>query len=283
MVIERLCAWAENNRVKGVARLPTKVLYYRDGVGQGKSYVSTYCETLANMNTTSGQYTETREKELRGIREAYNKIFESPNLIKGLALTKRFDPKITAVIVTKRHQTRFFPLSEVATQNCDPGTVVDSGVTHPYYFDFYLQSHHAPAGTAKPTYYFVLENGMDYSPEELQNFTNMLCYTYVCATLPVGYASPTYYADWLCDRVRCYMRDAFEAEKKQEKARARQMGLQGVESNLDEEEEEDGSVSEDLIVRKKVAWFERYDANGGKEANPVGPWHKNLNDTMFWM
>jgi eukaryotic translation initiation factor 2C len=51
---------------------------------------------------------------------------------------------LTAVIGGKRHNTRFYPISEVdkdnerSNGNCLPGTWVDRVVTSPYYQDFYL-------------------------------------------------------------------------------------------------------------------------------------------------
>lgn len=139
-----------------------------------------------------------------------------------LSTTGRFMPQLFAVIVTKRHHTRFFPLVKDSRVNCDPRTVADSGVTHPVYFDFFFQSQYAPVGTAKLTYYFLLENDMNSSPRELQNFTNILCYSYVRATLHVGYVPATHFADRLCDRARCYLKDAYKELKKQIKDDAKE-------------------------------------------------------------
>jgi len=235
---------------------------------------------MPRANATTAQYQEIRKQEIKGIESAYDAIFANPGLI-GMTSIEPFKPKITALIVTKRHHTRFYPMTEDAKTNCKHGTVVDSAVCHPYYFDFFLQSHHAVTGTARSTYYFVLENGMGFTPEDLQNFTNMLCYTYVRATLPVGYAPPTYYADRLCDRARAYMRDSFEAKRKKQRAQKESRDPDDVHSESDEEIKE--LTPEELKKEKSVAWYERYNANGGKEANPVGPWHKNMNNTMFWM
>ncbi|KAF2822157.1 hypothetical protein CC86DRAFT_244022, partial [Ophiobolus disseminans] len=148
-----------------------KVLYYRDGID-------------------AGQYT--------AIRSAY------ANLQAG---TKSpIIPRITAIVVTKRHHTRLYPKSTDPNLSCASGTIVESGITHPIYFDFFLQSHYPVAGTAKPTHYSVLENGMAFSARDIQDLTNWLCATYVRATLPVSYAPPCYYADRLCERARCYMK-----------------------------------------------------------------------------
>jgi hypothetical protein len=136
------------------------------------------------------------------VKESYRTFAES--------IRQSADPNITTVIVTKRRHTKFYPYNvsnandTTRRTNCQPGTCVDSGVTHPNFFEFYLQSHHPLQGTARPARYFVLENGMGLTEQQLQEFTYELCYSYVCATLPVGYAPPAYYADRLCERARCY-------------------------------------------------------------------------------
>ena len=52
--------------------------------------------------------------------------------------------------------------------NVPPGTVVDSGVTHPRQFDFYLVPHAAPQGTARPAHYHVLYDDAGLGADELQ-------------------------------------------------------------------------------------------------------------------
>ena len=73
-------------------------------------------------------------------------------------------PKITFVVVGKRHHVRFFPKSERdgdRSGNCPAGTVVDRDVVNPVEFDYYLQSHGGLLGTSRPSHYNVLfdENG----------------------------------------------------------------------------------------------------------------------------
>ena len=77
------------------------------------------------------------------------------------------------------------------------------------------------------------------------------------------------------------MRDAFEAKRKRQKAKSSNKKIKEV--DYDSDETVDELTEEQLKNSKKQAWFERYNANGGKKANPVGPWHRALNDTMFWM
>lgn len=118
MMIEHLTLWMSNNQ----GRKPKNILIYRDGVSEG-------------------QYTQVQEKELDQVRAACDFIYESEP-----------GPKITIVVVGKRHHTRFYPTT---TKHADhkngnnplPGTVVDRGITMFWLWDFYLQPHAAIKGT----------------------------------------------------------------------------------------------------------------------------------------
>lgn len=137
MVIERLEAWAKVHTGKLV--LPENIIFYRDGV-------------------SSGHYPKVQDLEVKAIRNA----FAGMQKRKGLP-TKKLN--LATIIVTKRHHTRFYPISagdkdQFGQNNCKPGTCVDQLVTSPYYQDFYLQSHSGIKGTARPTHYFVLNNNV---------------------------------------------------------------------------------------------------------------------------
>jgi len=135
MVLERLQAYYRTNKKK----LPENIIYFRDGV-------------------SAGHYPKVRQVEVKAIREA---------CASAAIRVKSGGPpiKLAAVIVTKRHHTRFYPQSPAdgdrwGNNNTLPGTCVDQLVTSPYYQDFYLQSHSGIKGTAKPAHYFVLENNI---------------------------------------------------------------------------------------------------------------------------
>jgi eukaryotic translation initiation factor 2C len=98
-------------------------------------------------------------------------------------------------------------------QNVDPGTVVDTAITHPVEFDFYLCSHqglqvnlfaHVPLnnafmqGTSRPTHYHVLHDDSRFGADKLQALTNALCYTYARCTRAVSIPAPVYYAHHIC-------------------------------------------------------------------------------------
>jgi eukaryotic translation initiation factor 2C len=108
-------------------RKPESIIMYRDGVSEGQ-----FLKVLAN--------------ELRAIRSACSKVEQG------------YEPRITYVIVQKRHHTRFFPIGNdkyPKSGNVLAGTVVDQGINHPKEGDFYLVSHEGIQGTSRPTHYHV--------------------------------------------------------------------------------------------------------------------------------
>ncbi|CAI2175449.1 1381_t:CDS:10 [Funneliformis geosporum] len=92
---------------KETRRKPERILFYRDGVSEG-------------------QFEEVLTFEVDAIRKAC------------ITLEATYKPKITFVIVQKRHHTRFFPTDNNIdrSKNCLPGTVVEKEITHPFEFDF---------------------------------------------------------------------------------------------------------------------------------------------------
>ncbi|KAF2798180.1 Piwi-domain-containing protein [Melanomma pulvis-pyrius CBS 109.77] len=271
MVMERLKAYKAKRNT-----YPKNILYYRDGV-------------------SVGQYEQVKLQELVQIKDAFKTIT-------GNTLTT-----LTAVVAVKRHHTRLYPLrgEGMFNGNCVPGTLVDSGITSPYFSDFFLQSHHGLKGTAIPTHYFVLENGMGLSEQALQNLTHKLCYTYVRATMGVSYAPPAYYADRLCERGRCYLRAWFAPERTSPRfaeylrkkasiekevkdrmmvvpsvARAGQRKPRKSDAQL-EVERRSRAEAKDAVEKHFLGEAKEYLAL--KRVGGPGPWHAALDDTMFWM
>ncbi|KAI0107440.1 Piwi-domain-containing protein [Hypoxylon sp. NC0597] len=183
MLKSRLKLWHKNNK-----RYPKNILVYRDGVSEG-------------------QFKKVLESELPLLRKACRDLYPASDQNRGL-------PKISVIIVVKRHHTRFYPTIEKdADEKSNPkmGTVVDRGVTEARNWDFFLQAHEAIQGTARPIHYFVAHNeifqGMgpgQNAAQSLENVTHGLCYAYGRATRAVSVCTPAYYADRVCDRARCY-------------------------------------------------------------------------------
>ncbi|KAG8984568.1 hypothetical protein FRB90_005224, partial [Tulasnella sp. 427] len=149
---------------------PKRMIWFRDGVSEG-------------------QFQQVIDHEIPKIREACRSL--------------KMDPKITFVVVGKRHHVRFFPESSAGsdrTGNCLAGTVVEQGVSHPVEFDYYLQSHAGLLGTSRPAHYNVLIDENNLQPDALQQLTFTLCHVYARSTRSVSIPAPTYYADIVCSR-----------------------------------------------------------------------------------
>ncbi|KAK7690109.1 hypothetical protein QCA50_006757 [Cerrena zonata] len=115
-------------------------------------------------------------------------------------------PKLTFIVVTKRHHVRFFPMQGQPTNksgNCPPGLVIDSELGSGN--DFYLQSHSGLIGTSRPSHYIVLRNDMSWTPRQIQELCYYLCHVYASATRSVSIPAPVYYADVCMINVNIYL------------------------------------------------------------------------------
>lgn len=92
----------------------------------------------------------------------------------------------TVVIAEKRHHIRFFPESGDRNGNPLPGTLVEKDVTHPFEYDFYLCSHKAIMGTARPTHYHILKDECGHRGDSFQNMIYEHCYQYMRSTTSVA-------------------------------------------------------------------------------------------------
>lgn len=147
--------------------LPQHVIYIRDGVSEG-------------------QYAHVLQQEVRDMKNVFASI--DPRSAAGL--------KFTVIVGTKRHHVRFFPDGSAADRNgnAQPGTLVETAVTHPREFDFYLCAHSAIKGTARPVHYQVLLNEKNLGAMDLQNMIYEASYQYVRSTTPVSLHPAAYYA-----------------------------------------------------------------------------------------
>ncbi|KAF2859346.1 Piwi-domain-containing protein [Piedraia hortae CBS 480.64] len=158
---------------------PSTILYIRDGVSEGQ-YQYILSHEVAGMKNFMTDY-----------------LTQNGHLRHGQAPL----PNFVVIIGSKRHHVRFFP-GPAGDNNCNPkpGALLDTGVTHPYENDFYLCSHAAIKGTARPVHYCVLMNESGYSNEELQTLLFEHCYMYVRSTTPVSQHPAVYYAHVVSNR-----------------------------------------------------------------------------------
>ncbi|KAF9091483.1 argonaute 1 [Mortierella sp. AM989] len=160
-------------------RKPERIMMYRDGVSEG-------------------QFKETLETELAALKTACHRL--EPN----------YNPKITFVVVQKRHHARFFPTRREdgdRSGNCKSGLVVDTDIVHPCEFDFYLQSHAGLLGTSRPAHYYVLYDDNKFAADEMQEFTFRLCHLYARCTRTVSMVPPAYYAHLVAARARFHSKN----------------------------------------------------------------------------
>jgi len=181
---------------KETRKKPGRILFYRDGVSEG-------------------QFEEVLNHEVDSIRKACT------------ALEATYKPTITFVIVQKRHHARFFPMDQKDTdksKNCLPGTVVEKTITHPFEFDFYLQSHPGLQGTSRPTHYHVLVDENKFKADSLQTLTYNLCYLYARCPRAVSVVPPAYYAHLAAFRARCWRKNSAMSEGGSESGRLEDYG-----------------------------------------------------------
>ncbi|KAF8319797.1 Piwi-domain-containing protein [Clavulina sp. PMI_390] len=157
---------------------PHRIIIFRDGVSEG-------------------EFQPVFTAEMR----ALNELFRSVNLPL---------PKVTFIVVGKRHHIRFIAAPDGDRDQNDKGNlksglVVDDQIVHPLYRDFYLQSQRPLMGTSRSAHYTVLYDDNNISQDELQSLCFDLCHMYGRATNAVSIPAPVYYADLACTRARLHL------------------------------------------------------------------------------
>jgi len=159
--------------------LPLQIIFYRDGV-------------------SDGQLKDCLDQELRQLQEACKSI-----PVPG------WNPKITVIVVQKRHHTRFRPEDPRdgvgKDKNIGPGTVVEKSVVHPKDFDFFLCSHAGIQGTSRPTHYYVIHDDNKLSADELQKLTFYMCHVYAKCPRSISIPAPVMYAHLVAYRARVHV------------------------------------------------------------------------------
>lgn len=118
------------------------------------------------------------------------------------------DSKISIVICQKRHNTRLvYEQTDGTRINICPGVCVDAtggdrSICSAVFNEFYLNSHTAIQGTAKPCKYSLIYDEIGFRISELELLTYWTCYLYARCNKSVSYATPAYYAHWASRRAK---------------------------------------------------------------------------------
>ncbi|KAK3566050.1 hypothetical protein QTP86_025034, partial [Hemibagrus guttatus] len=127
--------------------LPSRIIVYRDGVGDGM------LQSVVN--------------------------YEVPQIMQSIkAMGENYAPKLTVVVVKKRIASRFFALLDAKLSNPPPGTVIDTEVTRPEWYDFFIVSQAVRLGSVSPTHYNVVYDSSGLKPDHMQRLTYKLCHLY---------------------------------------------------------------------------------------------------------
>jgi len=155
---------------------PSKILVYRDGIGEGS-------------------FDEVIKTELRSIQ----------NALKSLNIKA----KVTIILVQKRHNTRF-QLVDNPTQNVSSGTLVNSVIVNPKYSEFVLCSHSGNLGTTKPIKYEILHDENKLKLDEIYKMTYYFCHLYPDCVKPISIPMHCYYAHLSAYEVRSFIKHYYD-------------------------------------------------------------------------
>ncbi|XP_064212606.1 argonaute-2b isoform X2 [Tribolium castaneum] len=184
---------------------PESIVFFRDGVSEG-------------------QFKQVQRAEIAAIQKACKMLQKDD-----------YEPKITFLVVQKRHHTRLFPTnprdSEDKNNNVPAGTCVDTHITNPRMQDFYLVSHASIQGVAKPTKYCTLWDDNNMNNDDIEELTYHLCHMFTRCNRSVSYPAPTYYAHLAAARAKVYIEndklDMSQLKRHQEKCQIQEKIVKG--------------------------------------------------------
>jgi len=144
-------------------QFPEKIIFYRDGVGDG-------------------QLEAVSKHELGQIMAAFRAV--SPD----------YDPKWACVVVKKQINQRFITQQGSQFANPPPGTIIDSDVTKPEWYDFFLVPQSVRQGAVTPTSFNVIWDNTGMKPDHMQRITYKLTHLYYNWPGTIRVPAPCQYA-----------------------------------------------------------------------------------------
>nr|CAD7401849.1 unnamed protein product [Timema poppensis] len=167
-------------------QFPDKIIFYRDGVGDGQ------------LNTTL-------KHEIPQIENCFPKICQG------------YSPKLTFVVCQKRINTRIFAdlggsRGGGGLDNPPPGSIMDHTITRRQWYDFFLVSQHVRQGTVTPTHYVVVYDSANMKPDHVQRFTYKMCHMYYNWPGTIRVPAPCQYAHKLAQLVGMNIKKEFSEQ-----------------------------------------------------------------------
>ncbi|XP_045478662.1 piwi-like protein Ago3 [Harmonia axyridis] len=158
---------------------PSKIVIFRDGVGDGQL---DHC-----LRLEVPQFEDT-------LRQFH------------------LDAKLCFVVVQKRTNTRIFLRNSQGYANPEPGTVLDHTITRKYHSDFFLVPQNVRQGTVNPTHYIVLYDSCNFKPDHIQRLAFKLCHLYYNWSGTVRVPAPCQYAHKLAQLYGQYINNPVAPE-----------------------------------------------------------------------
>ncbi|CAG8549455.1 10990_t:CDS:2, partial [Diversispora eburnea] len=160
--------------------LPDHIIFYRDGVAEG-------------------QFEKIMKEEVKVLKDSLHDFYDESDIQ---------EPKITFLIMQKRHHTRFAPVNKEEanpdTGNSLPGTIIDLKIVVADEFSFFLLSQALvqKGTTARSAYYRILLNEGDFTADEIQQLTYNLCYLSARCSVSISQVAPACYAHHIANQAR---------------------------------------------------------------------------------
>ena len=149
---------------------PSRLIMFRDGVSEG-------------------EYAQVLKEELPKIRAGCKDA--------GIS------PKITFIVVTKRHHHRGKPKNPAEgdrSGNLPAGTTIDTTIVNPLQPDYFQYTHGGLLGTSRPARYIPLHDENGLGMNKTQALSYGLAHSFARSTRSVSIPAPVYYADIVCAR-----------------------------------------------------------------------------------
>jgi eukaryotic translation initiation factor 2C len=214
MFKQMLQVWMANHN----GQFPERILYLRDGVSN---------EQCAGVIA----------QEMQDLRYALNAM-----------AGRDIGCSMTVAVCTKRHHIRFFPQKGDRNGNPIPGTLVETGCTDPWEFDWYLCAHVAIKGTARPVHYMCIFDDSGVSHEHLQQFIFEHSFQYARSTTPVSLHPAIYYAHLASNRGKCHENAPATTSGKKGIAEKIHHGMDPKKAVIEQKKEAEAKKLERLLV-----------------------------------